>query len=54
MSQSALADRLGTVREVVVRSLRALCDDGALRRDGRSRFVVVDEQRLRELARPRV
>jgi CRP/FNR family transcriptional regulator len=54
MSQSALADRLGTVREVVVRSLRALCDDGALRRDGRSRFVVDDEQRLRELARPRV
>lgn len=54
MSQAALADRLGTVREVVVRSLRALCDDGALRRDGRSRFVVTDEQRLRELARPRV
>jgi CRP/FNR family transcriptional regulator len=54
VSQAALADRLGTVREVVVRSLRALCDDGALRRDGRSRFVVVDEQRLRALARPRV
>lgn len=54
MSQAALADRLGTVREVVVRSLRALCGDGAIRRDGRSRFVVADEQRLRELARPRV
>ena len=54
ISQAALADQLGTVREVVVRSLRALCDDGALRRDGRSRFVVADEQRLRELARPRV
>jgi CRP/FNR family transcriptional regulator len=54
MSQSALAERVGTVREVVVRSLRALCDEGALRRDGRSRFVVVDEQRLRALARPRV
>ena len=54
MSQAALAERLGTVREVVVRALRALCDEGALRRDGRSRFVVVDEQRLRVLARPRV
>lgn len=54
MSQAALADRLGTVREVVVRSLRTLCDDGALRREGRSRFVVMDERRLRELARPRV
>jgi CRP/FNR family transcriptional regulator len=54
MSQSALAERVGTVREVVVRSLRALCDEGALRRDGRSRFVVLDEQRLRALARPRV
>jgi CRP/FNR family transcriptional regulator len=54
MSQSALAERVGTAREVVVRSLRALCDDGALRRDGRSRFVVLDEQRLRALARPRV
>jgi len=53
MSQTALAERLGTVREVVVRSLRALCDDGAVRRIGRSRFDVVDEQRLRELARPR-
>jgi CRP/FNR family transcriptional regulator, dissimilatory nitrate respiration regulator len=54
MSQAALADRLGTAREVVVRSLRALCEDGALRREGRARFVVVDERRLRELARPRV
>lgn len=53
MSQAALADSLGTVREVVVRSLRALCDDGAVRRVGRSRFAVVDEQRLRERARPR-
>lgn len=53
MSQGALADRLGTVREVVVRSLRALCDAGAVRRVGRSRFTVVDAQRLRMLARPR-
>jgi CRP/FNR family transcriptional regulator, dissimilatory nitrate respiration regulator len=53
MSQAALADRLGTAREVVVRSLRALCDDGVVRRIGRSRFAVVDARRLRELARPR-
>jgi CRP-like cAMP-binding protein len=53
MSQAALADRLGTVREVVVRSLRTLCDDGAIRRAGRSRFVVNDLRRLRELALPR-
>jgi CRP-like cAMP-binding protein len=53
MSQAALADRLGTAREVVVRSLRALCDDGVVRRVGRSRFAVVDARRLRERARPR-
>jgi CRP/FNR family transcriptional regulator len=52
-SQAALAEQLGTVREVVVRSLRALCDDGAIRRVGRSRFAIVDERRLRDLARPR-
>ena len=53
MSQAALADLLGTAREVVVRSLRALCDEGVVRRVGRSRFAVVDARRLRELARPR-
>lgn len=53
MSQAALADRLGTAREVVVRSLRALCDEGVVRRVGRSRFAVVDARRLRERARPR-
>jgi CRP/FNR family transcriptional regulator len=52
-SQAALADGLGTAREVLVRSLRALCDAGAIRRAGRSRFVIVDAARLRELARPR-
>jgi CRP/FNR family transcriptional regulator, dissimilatory nitrate respiration regulator len=53
MSQAALADRLGTVREVLVRALRILCDDGVLQRVGRSRFVVIDGRRLREHARPR-
>ena len=52
-SQAALADRLGTAREVLVRSLRALCDAGAIRRVGRSRFVVADPARLRAMARPR-
>ena len=52
-SQAALAEQLGTVREVVVRSLRALCEDGAIQRVGRSRFAIVDERRLRDLARPR-
>jgi CRP-like cAMP-binding protein len=53
ISQAALADRLGTAREVVVRALRALCEEGVVRRVGRSRFAVTDAQRLRELARPR-
>ena len=53
MSQGALAEELGTAREVVVRSLRALCDAGAIQRIGRSRFVVVNEAALRSMAMPR-
>ena len=53
MSQASLAEELGTVREVLVRALRALCDAGAIRRVGRSRFAVVDAHRLRDLARAR-
>ena len=53
MSQASLADRLGTAREVLVRSLRALCDEGAIRRVGRARFDVASADRLRQLARPR-
>jgi CRP/FNR family transcriptional regulator len=53
MSQAALADRLGTAREVLVRSLRSLCDVGAIRRVGRSRVVVADGDVLRSMARPR-
>ena len=52
-SQAALADRLGTAREVLVRSLRVLCEAGAIRRTGRSRFAIVDVARLRALAGPR-
>lgn len=53
MSQASLAEQLGTVREVLVRALRALCEAGAIRRAGRSRFTIVDAARLRDLARPR-
>jgi CRP/FNR family transcriptional regulator len=52
-SQAMLADRLGMAREVLVRSLRSLCEVGAIRRVGRSRFIVADAARLREMARPR-
>jgi CRP/FNR family transcriptional regulator, cyclic AMP receptor protein len=53
MSQGALAEELGTAREVLVRSLRALCEAGALHRTGRSRFAVANAARLRALASPR-
>jgi CRP-like cAMP-binding protein len=53
MSQADLAEKLGTAREVIVRSLRLLCEEGMLRRAGRSRFEIIDERRLRERARPR-
>ena len=53
MSQAALADQLGTAREVLVRSLGTLCRAGAIRRVGRSRFSVVDSDLLRTMARPR-
>jgi DNA-binding GntR family transcriptional regulator len=39
-SQAALAQELGTAREVVVRALGALCDAGAIRRVGRARYAV--------------
>jgi len=52
MSQSALAEELGTAREVVVRSLRSLCELGAIRRTGRSRFTIVSRSRLQSIAMP--
>jgi len=39
-TQQELANELGTAREVIVRSLSALIDAGAIARVGRSRFVV--------------
>jgi CRP-like cAMP-binding protein len=52
MSQAALADELGTAREVVVRSLRTLCATGAIRRTGRARFRVTSLALLRGAAMP--
>lgn len=45
-----LADELGSVREVVVRELRALCRGGVLSAEGGGRYRVVDLERLRTLA----
>ena len=47
--QARLAEELGTVREVVVRSLRDLEEAGAIRREGR-RILVVDSTLLDRLA----
>jgi CRP/FNR family transcriptional regulator len=50
MSQAELAEELGTAREVVVRSLGALVDAGALVRTGRSCFAVKRLTTLRAIA----
>lgn len=51
MTQAELAEELGTVREVIVRSLAQLRQDGVIDVAGRGRFVVRDPDRLRRLAR---
>jgi CRP-like cAMP-binding protein len=50
MSQEALAEELGTAREVVVRGLGALVEAGAIRRTGRSKFAVRSAAVLRALS----
>jgi CRP/FNR family transcriptional regulator len=50
MSQAELAEELGTAREVLVRSLRALCALGAIQRCGRARFRVASLASLRAVA----
>jgi CRP/FNR family transcriptional regulator len=50
LSQAALSEELDTAREVVVRALAALIDARAIRRAGRSRFVVVRLPVLRAIA----
>jgi len=44
-TQEAIAARIGTVRDVVGRMLRAFADEGLLRRE-RGRLVIVDRARL--------
>jgi CRP/FNR family transcriptional regulator len=52
MTQHALAEELGTAREVIVRALRGLKESGLLHSAGRGRFRVEREAGLRALARP--
>jgi CRP-like cAMP-binding protein len=46
-----VAEQLGTVREVVVRAVRTLCDSGAIESLGRGRYRVRDVTKLEALAR---
>lgn len=50
LSQAALADELGTVREVVVRNLKGLRQRGALLHDGRGRYRLGNRSVLEALA----
>ena len=50
VTQSELANELGTAREVIVRGIAALVSAGAIRRTGRSRFGVQSHSTLRALA----
>lgn len=49
LTQHEMAERLGTVREVIGRSLRALADEGLLRVEGH-RIVITDPEGLRRKA----
>jgi CRP-like cAMP-binding protein len=51
LTQAALAEELGTVREVVVRALLALRRQGAIRALGGGRYAVVDRAALEHAAR---
>lgn len=50
MSQAALAEEIGTAREVVVRAIASLVRAGAVRRAGRSKFQVSNWSTLRAMA----
>ena len=50
MTQESLAEELGTVREVVVRSMRALRDDGCIRTAARGQIEILDVDALRMAA----
>ncbi len=49
-SQAAIAEELGTVREVLVRSLRELRESGLIDSAGRGRWSVADRDALRSVA----
>lgn len=49
-TQQAMAEELGTVREIVVRQLGGLVDAGLLERRGRGRFRIADELGLSLIA----
>jgi CRP-like cAMP-binding protein len=48
-TQLETAEELGTVREVVVRALRELREDGIIESAGRGRYLVRDDRRLARL-----
>jgi CRP/FNR family cyclic AMP-dependent transcriptional regulator len=50
MTQVALAEELGTVKEIVVRELRALARRGLVAPLGRGRYLVADVDALRRFA----
>lgn len=50
MTQTALAEELGTVREVVVRALLALRREGAIRAVGGGRYAITDRAALERAA----
>ena len=49
-TQQALAEELGTVREVIVRALRSLTRMGAIGALGGGRYEILDERALRSIA----
>ncbi len=49
-TQQQAAEEIGTVRELVVRGLKALRDDGVIEARGGGRYVVRDSARLRRIA----
>jgi CRP-like cAMP-binding protein len=53
MTQAALAEEIGTVREVVVRALRELRESGAIESVGDGKYRVSDLATLEQLARAR-
>jgi CRP-like cAMP-binding protein len=50
ITQESLAEELGTVREVVMRTLRVLRAAGVIRGAGRGRIEILDPQALRARA----